>query len=96
LYKTPCLWLYLCSLILSKGSILSLLEYADTHGIIIAGDFNSKGIYNAHTERINTAAIKVDTFMTYLEDTVSSFFKSLSFIRILESGVINCILDGIF
>jgi hypothetical protein len=80
-----------------KDSIQRLLHFAETHGIILAGDFNAKGLFNGQADVTNPAGREVDVFFQRSSFTIPSFPEKPTFIRILASGDVQAsILDGFF
>ena len=68
-----------------KDSIQRLLHFAETHGIILAGDFNAKGPSNGQADVTNPADREVDVFFQRSFFTIPSFPEKPTFIRILAS-----------
>ena len=80
-----------------KDSIQRLLHFAETHGIILAGDFNAKGIFNGQADVTNPADKEIHVFFQRSSFTIPSFPEKPTFIRILDSGDEQAsILDGVF
>jgi len=77
--------------------IRQLVSLAETHELIIAGDFNCKGSFNFEDECLNTARRKVDAFLTPSDSTSSFFPSTSSFLRIHDDGTVHSsMLNGIF
>jgi len=65
-----------------KDSIRRLLLFAETHGIILAGEVNSKRFFNAQGDISNAAGREVDRFLLSRTATSPSFPEKPAFIRI--------------
>jgi len=80
-----------------KDSIQRLFHFAETHGIILAGDFNAKGLFNCQADVTNSAGREVDVLFQWSFFAIPSFPEKPTFTRILESGNVQAyILDGVF
>jgi hypothetical protein len=82
---------------LPKDSIQMLLHFAETHGIILAGAFNAKGLFNGQPDVTNPAGREVDVFFQRSSFIIPSFPEKPTFIRILDSGDVQAsIVDEVF
>jgi len=80
-----------------QNSIQRLLHFAETHGIILVGDFNAKGLFDGQADVPNPAGREVDVFFQRSSFTIPSFPENPTFICILDSGDVQAsILYAVF
>ena len=80
----------------AEGSIKALLQFSETHRIIIAGDFNAKGLIHFQEDCSNAAGHEFDSFMKDNDKSLALFPEPPTFIRHLDDGKMSSsILDGV-